>query len=51
MDIEGAEYALLERMVKNGTHRLITELVIEWHLGPDAEILAALECPVRAWWM
>lgn len=51
MDIEGAEYALLEHLIKEDAHRLISELVIEWHLGPDAELLDALECPVVEWWM
>lgn len=53
MDIEGAEYALLERMIEDGTDVLVSELLVEWHGDPGkrAPILARLSCPVREWWM
>ena len=31
MDIEGAEYAVLERMIETGTLALVDELMIEFH--------------------
>jgi FkbM family methyltransferase len=51
MDIEGSEYALLNRLLDDGTDAQMTELVIEWHDYPDDEILERLSCPVRDWWM
>jgi FkbM family methyltransferase len=36
-NIEGAEYPLLERMIENGSLRLISRLMCKWHIGhfPD----------------
>lgn len=52
IDIEGAEYPLLERMISDGTDGLVSELLIEWHGGGDRdEYLSRLRCPVREWWM
>lgn len=51
MDIEGAEYELLQHMIVDGSDRYIDELLIEWHPKPDPLILDALDCPVREWWM
>lgn len=48
MDIEGAEYALLERILADGTDNKIAELVVEWHSGDPG---LGLSCPVREWWM
>jgi FkbM family methyltransferase len=31
MDIEGAEYAILEKMIEEGTIRMVDEILIEWH--------------------
>jgi hypothetical protein len=31
MDIEGAEYDVLEKMVKDGSIYYVNELYIEWH--------------------
>lgn len=31
MDIEGAEFPLLEKMIKDGTDKLINELLVEFH--------------------
>jgi FkbM family methyltransferase len=50
MDVEGAEYELLERMLADGTDKLIDELVIEWH-EDDRGLASRLSCPIRQWWM
>jgi FkbM family methyltransferase len=31
MDIEGAEFPLLEKMIKDGTDKLVNELLVEFH--------------------
>lgn len=49
MDVEGAEYPLLQRLKDDGTDKLITELLVEWH-GPPA-FQGELACPMREWWM
>jgi FkbM family methyltransferase len=57
MDVEGSEFQILERMVDEGTDRLVGELLVEWHenkmIGEFAEpkerLLAALRCPVASW--
>ncbi len=51
MDIEGAEYAVLSKMILDGTHRLLDYLFIEWHDTKHEQIISALECPVVSWWM
>lgn len=53
MDVEGAEYELLDRLIADGTDARIEELVIEWHGdGERAEMLTRrLACPVREWWL
>lgn len=52
MDIEGAEHVLLERIVRDGTDALITELLVEWHdHGPVDGLLERLRCPVTDWWL
>jgi len=33
MDIEGAEFPVLEKMIADGTDELIDELRVEWHQG------------------
>jgi FkbM family methyltransferase len=40
LDIEGAEYAVLEKMIREGTIDLVDQLFIEWHARffPDKEI-------------
>lgn len=53
MDIEGAEYDLLEKMVEDGTSHAFSELVIEWH-GNDPRkdrLLGVLKCEVNDWWL
>ncbi len=59
MDIEGAEYPLLEKMILDGTDRLMQPLLVEWHdwkLGDEPayrerrkSILNSLSCEVRGW--
>jgi FkbM family methyltransferase len=50
MDLEGAEYPLLEHLIAQGTNRLVSELVIEWHEQP-ADHLTEHFVSVRDWWM
>ncbi len=58
MDIEGAEYELLEHLIATGAHRNLERLLVEWHRPPLAPkqwrqrqkgILSALTCPVENW--
>ena len=41
LDCEGAEYGILERLIEQGSDRLVDFAWVEWH-GPDRE-------PYRAW--
>ena len=45
MDIEGAEYTLLPRLIETGAIALIDLLLIEWHWEP----IEGLPCPVENW--
>jgi FkbM family methyltransferase len=56
LDIEGAEFPVLETLVADGTDGHVAELLVEWHDDkmPDfakrrAALLAALRCPVTPW--
>ncbi len=59
MDVEGVEYLLLEKMIADGTDRLMQPLLVEWHdhkLGDNGfyeqrrqQILESLSCEVRGW--
>lgn len=55
LDCEGAEYALLERLIADDLDDRITLLLVEWHDHPvEAEtrrvsILERLRCPVEEW--
>lgn len=59
LDIEGAEYRVLEKMIQEGTFAYVDKLLIEWHwfkIGmPEhmhrqlLEKLAALKVPVSEW--
>lgn len=40
MDIEGAEYDVLEKIIRDGNAGLIDELIIEWHQGMNDTISA-----------
>lgn len=53
MDVEGAEFDILERMVEDGTDLMVSELNLEWHddrmPGFETrreELTARLRCPV-----
>jgi FkbM family methyltransferase len=53
MDIEGAEFPVLERMLEDGTDALVTELLVEWHddrmedfAERKARLLSELRCPI-----
>ncbi len=58
MDIEGAEYELLEHLIATGAHRNVERLLVEWHeppIGPGnwrrrrGSILSELNCEVEDW--
>lgn len=54
MDVEGAEFALLDKLLVDGTAELIRELVIEWHDEQDAELVRRLRhvgVSITPWWM
>lgn len=53
LDVEGAEFPILERMVDEGTDLLVSELLVEWHddrmpgfAERRAALVARLRCPV-----
>jgi FkbM family methyltransferase len=47
MDIEGAEVEVLEKMIADGTDRLMDELLVEWH----GRVVDGYRCPARDWWL
>lgn len=56
MDVEGAEFPLLEKLIADRTDALVQELFVEWHddkmadvAGRKAELLEELRCPVTQW--
>ena len=56
VDVEGAEFPILERLAEVGADALVEHLFVEWHdakMGGLAErkaaILARLTCPVSLW--
>ena len=56
LDVEGAEFPILERLVDEGTDLLVAELLVEWHddkmpayEGRKAELLTSLRCRVSPW--
>jgi FkbM family methyltransferase len=53
MDIEGSEYELLDWMLEEGTDKLVSEFLIEWHGDPRKreDYLDRLTCPVKEWWL
>ncbi len=54
VDIEGAEYELLERLLDTGADQYVDELLIEWHSGDaarDQALAERFDCPIRQWWM
>lgn len=57
MDIEGAEFAVLQKMRRDGTDRLVDRLLMAWHdhfLADEygrlrGELEGGLACPVEEW--
>ena len=56
VDVEGAEFPILERMHDDGTDALVAELLVEWHdekmvdfAERKAALLSTLRCPVAEW--
>jgi len=56
LDVEGAEFPILERLVEDGTDTLVAELLVEWHdarmpeyADRKPELISALRCPVSPW--
>jgi FkbM family methyltransferase len=57
LDVEGAEFPILEHVHDEGTDALIAELLVEWHdekmsedlAGRRAELTSILRCPVGRW--
>ena len=56
IDVEGAEFPILERLHEDGTDALIAELLVEWHdekmadfAERKATLLSSLRCPIGPW--
>lgn len=59
MDVEGAEFPLIEHLVETQTDRCIGRLLVEWHtekMAAPAELkrrkrvlLSGLKCPIEEW--
>ena len=56
LDVEGAEFPILERLHEEGTDAGIAELLVEWHdekmadfAERKAALLSVLRCPVSEW--
>ena len=56
LDVEGAEFPILQRLVHDGTDELVAELLVEWHDDkmPEyaerrAELEASLRCRASRW--
>jgi FkbM family methyltransferase len=56
LDVEGAEFPILEKLVADGTDVLVAELLVEWHDDKMPEyserrtaLVEALRCPVAPW--
>lgn len=56
IDVEGAEFPILEHVVDQGSDALIAELLVEWHddrmegfSERKAQLLERLRCPVVDW--
>ena len=51
MDIEGAEYPVLLKMITDGTDRHVELLLVEWHGSRSGRepIMSRLACPVEEW--
>lgn len=51
MDVEGAEYPLLEHLIETGADKRVGRVLVEWHRGVDDALVNALSCPVEEWAM
>jgi hypothetical protein len=56
LDVEGAEFPILERLHEDGTDALVAELLVEWHdekmadfAERKAALLSSLRCPIGPW--
>lgn len=54
LDVEGAEYPLLEHMLATGAAQFVSLLLVEWHEAPEWErrrdaIVKAWPSPVEPW--
>ena len=56
LDVEGAEFPILQKLVDDGTDVLIAELLVEWHddkmpqyAERRTELVSKLRCPVSPW--
>jgi FkbM family methyltransferase len=56
LDVEGAEFPILERLHRDETDALVTELLVEWHdekmedaADRKAALISVLRCPVSPW--
>jgi hypothetical protein len=56
LDVEGAEFPILEKLVADGTDVLVAALLVEWHddkmpghAARREALLASLRCPVAPW--
>jgi FkbM family methyltransferase len=56
LDVEGAEFPILERLHDDGTDALVAELLVEWHdekmtdfAERKAALLSELRCPLGPW--
>lgn len=56
LDVEGAEFPILEKLVADGTDELVAELLVEWHDDKMVDhavrkvaLLESLRCPVSSW--
>lgn len=48
MDIEGAEFPIIEKMISDGTDNRVSLLLVEFHDDPSS-ILERISCPVEEW--
>jgi FkbM family methyltransferase len=56
LDVEGAEFPILEQLHEDGTDARVAELLVEWHdekmadfAERKAALLSVLRCPVTEW--
>lgn len=49
LDVEGAEYPLLEHLINTGADEHVGLILVEWHRGEDRLLVNQLHCPVEEW--